>query len=406
MIANLAWRNLWRQKTRTLLSIGSIAFTAALLVFVLSFQLGVYAQMKATVLKLFDGYAQLQAHGYSNDPDLKKTIEHPLSLVTEARNIDGVSALAPRINTFAILANGERSYGAAVIGVDPTSEPVVSTLPATVREGRYLVATDSDTAVIGDILARNLRLTVGQKVTLLGATWDGSVAADVLRVIGIFHSGLPEIDRQMLEMPLSRAQATFGLGDRANTVAVVGPTLSDVNGALPALKQVADRHRADLADWSALEPSLSDSITLKYMTSAALYATLVIITVFIILNTLLMSVLERTREFGMLMALGMRPTVIGRMVWLELISLALIGNAIGLLIGGAVSLYFMRHGIGLPGLGKVLAQFGLPDRLYPALDIVSASIGPGAIMIGVCLAGLVPYLHVQRLEAASAMRAT
>ena len=311
VIAALAWRNLWRQPQRTLLSIASIAFTSALLVFMLSFQVGVYAVMKTNLLRIFDGFAQAQAFGYLADPDMHRTIAAPERLAAGLRRIDGVDAASPRIVTFALLANNGRSLGAGVIGVDPVNEPRVSTLPATVRRGRYLVATDSGAAVIGDGLARDLGLGVGGRITLLGSSLDGSVAADVLDVVGIFHSGLGDLDRQVMEIPLAHAQDIFGLGDRANVVAMAGPTLSGVDNSLPRLRRLARRQGIAIADWTALEPSLEDSITLKIVTSGLMYATLVAVVVFIILNTLLMSVLERTREFGMLLALGMRPRLRG-----------------------------------------------------------------------------------------------
>lgn len=406
MIPALAWRNLWRRPQRTVLSLISIAIVAALLVFMLSFQLGVYSTMKESTLRIFDGYAQFQPQGYAADPSLDRAIAHPEMLSRAATQIDGVTTAAPRVNGFAILANGERSYGAAVVGVDPVRERQISSIAATIRDGRYLASDDRDTAVLGDLLAHNLKLAVGEKVTLLGAARDGSVAADVLRVAGIFHSGVPEFDRTILEMPLSRAQNTFAMGDRANTVALSGPSLADVNTALPELHSLA-RHRAiTVLDWGEMEPAMRDMLTLKIATSMLFYVTLVAVVAFIILNTLLMSVLERTREFGVLLAMGMRPRMIGQMVWLELLGLALLGCAIGLTIGAGVTLWFEQQGIVYPGLGKLLAQFGLPPKLYPTLTPMSALMGPAAILLTIAVGGIVPFLRVIRLTAASAMRAS
>ncbi len=405
MLAALAWRNLWRRPQRTVLSLLSIAIAAALLVFVLSFQVGVYATMVQSTLRIFDGYAQFQPQGYAADPALDRTIARPERLVHEAIAIDGVAAAAPRVNGFAILANGERSYGAAVIGVDPESEAKISSIAATIRDGRYLEPSDRDAAILGEILARNLKLGVGEKVTVLGTARDGSVAADVLRVAGIFQSGIPEFDRTILEMPLSRAQDTFAMSGRANTIALGGPSLGAVNAAMPALEALGRRHGVAVLDWGAMEPALRDVIVLKVATSMLFYLTLVAVVAFIILNTLLMSVLERTREFGVLLALGMRPGLIGAMVWFELLGLALFGCAIGLAIGAGATLWFEQQGIVYPGLGKLLAQYGLPPRLYPALTWLSALIGPGAILLSIAAGGIVPYLRVARLTAASAMRA-
>jgi ABC-type lipoprotein release transport system permease subunit len=404
MVLALAWRNLWRRPQRTILSLVSIAIVAALLVFMLSFQIGVYQTMKESTLRIFDGFAQLQPSGYAADPAIEHTIAAPRAIAARALTVDGISAAAPRVNGFAILANGARSYGAAVVGVDPDSEAKISSIAYTIQDGRYLAAPDRDAAILGDILARNLRLSVGDKVTLLGAARDGSVAADVLRVKGIYHSGIAELDRSILEMPLARAQETFAMGDRANTIALGGRSLSAVNAALPEIRTVAYGHGLALLDWGDLEPAVRDGIALKYATSMLFYMTLVIVVAFIILNTLLMSVLERSREFGILLAIGMRPSLIGRMVWFELLLLAVLGTAIGFAIGAGATLWLEQVGVVIPGVAKITAQFGLPPRLYPELNGLSGTIGPAAILIAIALGGIVPYLRVARLTAALAMR--
>ena len=405
MLIALAWRNLWRRPQRTVLSLISIALVSGLLVFVLSFQDGVYGQMKETTLRIFDGYAQFQPVGYAADPRLELAISDPSRLAQNAVLLKGVTAAAPRVNGFAVLANGGRSYAAAVVGVDPASEAKISSIADRISAGRYLTAADTDSAVLGDILAKNLGLSVGGKVTLLGQTRDGSVAADILTVAGIYHSGIPELDRTILEMPLARAQDTFGMENEANTIAVGGPSLSDVNAALPKLASLAHRQGVTVRDWQAMEPAMRDTIDLKYATSMVFYVSLVLVVAFIILNTLLMSVLERTREFGMLLALGMRSGQIGTMVWIELLILSLGGCLVGVAVGSAVTAYFQHTGIIYPIDPKLLAQFGVPRRLVPSLTWFSAMTGPAALLAAVVVGGLVPYLRVSRLTPALAMRA-
>jgi putative ABC transport system permease protein len=405
MLAALAWRNLWRRPQRTLLSLLSVAIVSSLLVFVLSFQDGVYGQMKETTLRIFDGYAQLQAPGFADDPTLDRAIAQPEQLAHEAEGVPGVTVAAPRVNGFAILANGPRSYAAIVVGVDPASEARISSIASTIQQGRYLTAGDTNSAILGDLLAKNLGVGVGGKVTMLGSARDGSVAADVLQVAGIYHSGVPDLDRTILEMPFARAQETFQMQDAANTIALSGPSLGSVDHALPVLEALARRTGVSVRDWQDMEPAMRDVIDLKYATSMLFYASLVLVVAFIILNTLLMSVLERTREFGMLLALGMRPAQIGAMVWIELLALALIGCAIGVAIGGAVTLWLQSTGILFPIDPKLLAQFGVPSRLYPSLSPFSALIGPSALVVAIAIGGLVPFMRVLRLTPALAMRA-
>jgi len=242
-------------------------------------------------------------------------------------------------------------------------------------------------------------------VTMLGQARDGSVAADVLRVAGIYHSGIPELDRTILEMPLARAQDAFSMEGAANTIALGGPSLGAVNTALPALAALAHRNDVAVRDWRAMEPAMRDTIDLKYATSMVFYASLVLVVAFIILNTLLMSVLERTREFGMLLALGMRTGQIGAMVWIELALLAGGGCLVGVAIGAAITAWLQHTGIIYPIDPKLLAQFGVPRRLVPALTWFSAAAGPGALLATVFVGGVVPYLRVARLTPAIAMRA-
>ena len=404
MLLALAWRNLWRRPQRTVLSLVSIAIVSGLLVFVLSFQDGVYSTMKETTLRIFDGYAQLQPDGYADDPRLELAISHPDDVARAAEGVGGITAAAPRVNGFAILANGSRSYAAAVVGVDPESEARISTIASRISDGRYLKPGDTNQAILGDVLAKNLDVKVGGRLTMLGSARDGSVAADVLTVAGLYHSGIPDLDRSILEMPLARAQDAFGMEGAVNTIVLGGPSLGAVNQALPALDAIGRRNGVAVRDWQAMEPAMRDAIDLKYATSMLFYASLVVVVAFIILNTLLMSVLERTREFGMLLALGMRSGQIGAMVWIELLGLALLGSAIGVVIGAAVTLWLQHEGIVMPIDPKVMAQFGMPTRLYPALTAFSAFAGPGALLLTILVGGLAPYFRVARLTPAIAMR--
>ena len=405
MLVGLAWRNIWRQKHRTVLSLSSIALAAMSTVFLLSLQLGVYATMKQNVLHLIDGYAQVQPPGYSDDPDLRKIIADPAAVMARLDAVPGVTASAPRGESYAILSFASRSYGAAVVGVDPEREPKVTTLGSALSAGHALAADDSDAVLVGAALARNLKLRPGDRLTMLGAARDGSVAADLLTVKGIFSTGAAALDRQLIEMPLARFQSDFVMGHSANVIAVSGTSLSAVQSHLGELRAAAAQSGLVVRDWADLEPALNDVILLDMSIGLLWYVSVIVIVVFIILNTLLMSVLERTREFGMLMVIGMRPSQIGRMVWLELTFLAGIGAVLGIALGAGLTLWLSEHGILFSGADALFKQWQMPSTLYPQLGWVSALAGPLAISLCIAVAGLVPYARVRRLEPVSAMRA-
>ena len=404
MLLALAWRNLWRHPRRTLLNVISIAFASLVMVFLLSFQLGTYATMKENVLRIMDGFAQVQAAGYRDNPDIKKVIPDPADILQRLENIKGISAVAPRTISFAILSKGEKSVGAAVVGVDPQREVNVSQLNHTIQRGRYLQAGDDAVIVLGSSLARNLGVDVGDQLTLLGEARDGSIAADVLQVVGIFNSGTAEIDRQFSEIPLTRFQSGFAMENAVNSIVLSGATLAAVTHSLQQVRDALADTQLQVYSWKTLQPGLDAAINLDLSTSLLWYISLVIVVVFIILNTLLMSVLERTREFGVLLAIGMRPSSLGRMIWLELGLLALLGLLLGIAIGSGITLLVGHYGLEMPGADAVFAQWGLPGKLFPRLSLLSLSAGPGVMLICILLAGVFPYRRVRRLQPISAMR--
>jgi putative ABC transport system permease protein len=403
MIA-LAWRNLWRQPYRTVLTLLATAFACMVMVFLFALQVGTYTAMKNNSMSLFDGYAQVQVPGYLDDPGIRKSFAGAAALAKKIEAVSGVGVAAPRAQTFALLSKDSHSMAGMIVGVQPDIEPNVSRIAATVRKGRYLRA-DSAEIVLGEVLARNLGVTVGEKVTLLGMARDGSVAADVLRVAGLFSSGLKDLDRQLAEMPLARFEADFSMQGQVNALALSGKSLTGVTAALPAVRRLVEPDKLAVLSWGELEPGLKEAIELDASTSTLWYGALVIVVVAILLNTIFMAVLERTREFGILLAIGMRPEKAGRMVWLEILMMQGLGLALGIALGAAAAGWYGVHGLALPGAEGVFAQWGLPGLMYPRLTPLSLLGGPAVIAVLTALAGLFPYLRLRKLEPVTAMRA-
>lgn len=402
MIA-LAWRNLWRQPHRTILTLLAIAFACMVMVFLLALQVGTYATMQNNTMRLFDGFAQVQTPDYLDDPGIRKSFAASPELIRNISEIPGVDTIAPRAQTYALLTKGQKSLAAMIVGVQPDQEPKVSRIAATMKQGRYVQA-DKGEIVLGDALARNLGVKTGDEITMLGMGRDGSVAADVLHVVGIFSSGTRELDRQVAEMPLTRFQADFAMQGEVNALVLSGKSLNAVTKALPAANDTVAPDKLVVRSWGELLPGLKQAIQLDASTSLLWYAAMIVVVVAILLNTIFMSVLERTREFGILLALGMRPSTAGQMVWLEIILLLLLGLGLGIGLGAAIAGWYAVHGLALPGSEGVFAQWGLPGLMYPALTPFSLFAGPTVIALLTACAGLFPYLRLRKLEPVSAMR--
>jgi putative ABC transport system permease protein len=401
----LAWRNLWRRPRRTVLSIAGLAFASAFLIFMPSLQNGSYRAMINNTLRLYDGYAEIAQPGYRESPDIRKSIANVDSLLRSVRKIDDEGAVAVRASAYALLSSDDRSFGAQVVGVQPTSEPRVSTLPQKIEAGRYLDDGNPAQIVLGATLARNLRVAVGEPVTLLGTGKDGSLAVDSLTVVGTFATGIGDMDRLMAEMPLGRFQDAFSMPGQAHVIVLGGDSLADVAPLLGPLRAVAVPRGLRVLDWRELQPGLWQAILLDASTAALIYVAMVVVVTFTLLNSLLMAVLERTREFGVLMSLGMRPARIGRMVWAETVMLLVLGLSLGIALGYALSAYFARHGIVFGQAQQVFGQFGLPGAMYPQVDVLTLLGGPAVIAVFTLLAGIFPFWRVYRLEPVAAMRA-
>jgi len=406
IILRLAWRNLWRQPRRTWLTTGAMVFSNVLLVFMISLQFGMYGLMVDNGLKAFTGHLQVQAPGFLDDEKMRQTVPDVVALAGDLRRGLDSGRVAARSQAFVLASSEDRSYGIAVLGVEPRFEPVVSSIPGLVSVGRYLEDGDSASIVIGALLARNLRVTVGDELTLLGSGLDGSFAAAVVGVVGIFDSGIAELDRTFAELPIGYFDDVFYMRGAGHRIVINAETID----AVPALEQRVKTllaHREDVVvhDWNALEPGLRQAIQADLSSSFFMYGLLAILVAFSVLNTQLMSVLERTREFGIVMSLGLKPGRLARLVLLETAMMGVLGIILGGMAGAAVTYWFSVHGFSYPGLEEMAVQFNLPGRMYPQVSWLSILIGPLVVFVFTMLAAVYPALRLHWLNPVMAMRA-
>jgi ABC-type lipoprotein release transport system permease subunit len=414
MDAKMAWRNIWRNPRRSILTILAVAFATILLVFMLSWQFGSYETMIRSAVRVHTGHLQVQEKTYNNKKTMRKVVADPDAVARQIASLDGIAAHAYRANAFALVSsesNGRphgRTYGAAVIGIQPGAEARVSTIQHLVRDGAYLHDGDANAALVGKLLAENLHAGPGDELVILGQGRDGSVAATAVTIKGIFSSGEDQFDRNTLLVPLPFFQDVFAMRKAAHEVVILADSLSDVEPIKHGLSRelfVAGFTSLAVLDWQELMPGLVQAIKMDLTGGLIMYVILIIVVAFSIFNTFLMAMFERTREFGVLMAIGTTPGRLARLLVFESISMTTVGITAGILVGGAITLYFQQHGIVIEGASELLSQYGMPERMCPKLSWLSVSIGAGIVLVITGLTALYPAWKIRRLQPVEAMTA-
>jgi len=405
----MAWRNIWRNPRRSILTISAIAFASLLLVFMLSWQFGSYETMIDSAIKIHTGHLQVQAKGYNDKKSIRMVVPDPASIGNILNKIPNVAAYTFRANAFSLISSNERTYGIIVVGINPVREAGVSTLKKLIRQGSYLSEDDTDQALVGDLLAGNLKVSLGDELTVLGQGRDGSVAATVVKVKGIYKSGQDDFDRSSIHIPLKNFQDVYAMRGAVHEVVVLGKSLDDVEEIKKAVtagikKAKADKkHNLTILDWMELMPGLVEAIQMDMYSGFIFYLILIIVVAFSILNTFLMAVFERTREFGVLMAIGTTPERLSKLLLIESMTMTMTGIVIGIIAGSLITWHFQVHGIVISGTSEIMRQFGMPERIYPKLSIISASIGSAAVLVITFLAALYPAIKVRHLRPVEAM---
>ncbi len=404
----MALRNLFRSPIRTMLTISAIAFASLILVFMLSFQLGSYETMVNSSVKIHTGHFQIQAKDYNEKKNMRLVISSPNDIVIKLDKIKQMQAYTFRANGFSLVSSKDRTRGVLVTGIDPAREALVSTIRTLVKQGEYLNSIDRDKAIIGSLLAQHLKVSVNDELTILGQGKDGSFAAGVVTIKGVFSSGIDEFDRSSIQIPLDYFNDVFYMQGSVHEIVCIANSLYDVKDLTTELKDELQKDDKDrnivVLDWKELVPGLVQGIKLDLVSAIIFYIILIVVVAFSILNTFLMAILERTKEFGVMLALGVKPARLLKLVLMESTFMTLAGVVIGGIAGVFVTLWFVTHGINLAGASEILKEYGMSGVVYPKLSMISALAGPGAVLLITMVAALYPAFKVMKLLPAEAIK--
>ena len=402
----LAWRNTLRNPRRSALTIGAIATGLAALIFLWAFIDGVNDQMIENSTRYLSGHLQVHRAGYHEDRTLDLLMaDAPRSVGVLARQ-SGVIAVASRLEGSAILSTGDKSRGVTVVGIDPERERNVTTLYKTVVAGRFLVAGDRDAILLGDAAARALGVGLGGEVALVTQGADGSVGAARFRVRGIFDTRMDMLDGVFVFLPIGAAQQLFSAEGRASSVVARLATRQAAQHVAAQLRPALGAGR-EVLTWQALLPNVVQSVAFHEVTGNVLLLVLFVVVVVGVTNTALMAVMERTREFGVMMAVGTGRSQVMRLVFYEACLLGVLGLAIGAMAGVALVQYFALRGINLGKFGQAMETMqGLTSVIYPLSRLDRTIVVAAIVFATAVLAALFPAWKAASLRPIDAIRGT
>ncbi len=395
----MAWRDLGRNRRRTFFSMLALAFGVALLVFMASFIAGEIRDALNSAIELQSGHLQVRAASYNEDKtslDFADLIENPDALAAQIAARPEVLTATPRLYATGIVAAGETSAGVRIVGIDPAS-PASAPFRDGIVAGQYLTADDRSGLLVGKTLADKVGLAQGDNVNLLVNTSNGDVDQQAFVVRGIYSTGTPGYDETTILMPLAKAQAIARAENHASAIFILLKNQDQTGLMAAALAGPAYQVKTYLQLNTLLVEFENFANPMMYL----FYLIVLGITATVIINTLIMSVFERTREIGILAAMGMRGGRIMAMFFAESSLLAVGGIALGVALGSLLSAYVQRYGFFIGNFGITGVMIG--ERIYTYLtlnDVITLSITALVITL---LAALYPALVAANMEPVEAL---
>lgn len=396
VMARLAWRNLWRNHRRTLIMLLAIGVGVWAMIFMTALMRGMTDQMVLNGLQTLPGEVQIHHPQYRADPSVANVIPMPTGALLQALHSPPIEAWAARVRVPAVIASERDSRGVTLLGVDPASEAALGSAPEQLLAGRFLENEQDRGLVIGASLARRLDTEVGKRVVVLSQDPDNNVADRGMRVVGLYRARLEGTEDQFVYAGRATVQALLGIPGQVSEVAVTGGDYRAVDRWYPALAGIAGESLETL-DWQVLDTflgsmlSVQDGFTLIFMVVVFMALS------FGLVNTLVMAVFERTREIGLMQALGMRPGLILTQVLLESLFLLLLGLVAGNLVAW-LSIVPLQSGIDISAVAQGMEMMGMGTTLYPALEAQDMVMSTVVVVVLGLLASLLPAWRAARLD--------
>lgn len=398
----LAYRNLLRNKRRTVIAGVAIGIGLAALVFTDALMLGMNDHLVHSGTATFLGEGQVHRSGFRETFEVEQVVADLDGVMAKLDTSPIVEASAQRVLAFSMISSPASNEGVTMVGIQPDTERELSQIDDVIVEGEYITGGERE-VVIGSKLAELLEVELGDRVVLTSAeAHTGDLAQELFRVSGIYHFNIKEMDRAMAFVPLVKAQRMLGLGSGVHEIAIKFTDTGYARDRTLPLWNELSAGGNEAIGWPELLPQLSAAMELTDFSLLMVALILFAIVSLGIVNTLFMSLYERMFEFGVLRAVGTRPRAIFRLVLSEAGALSLVSIAIGLVISAVCVAIFMKTGIDYTGIDYAGVTFR--EKIYPVIRLMQFIKYPFWVFVITTFVGLYPALYAARLTPARAMR--
>jgi len=399
----LAWRNIFRNRRRTFLTGLIIGIGLAAMIFVDAYVVGMKDTMISSATSSFLGHAQIHREGFQDSQDADLTIARADQVVERLGEDPAVESFSRRALSYGTISAPADIASVVVYGIEPENEKALSKVDESMVRGSYLEADQEDGALIGEELAERLEAEVGDRIVItVSQAGSGELSQTLFRVQGIFRMHIQEIDEATAFVPLSAAQSMLGIEQGIHEIAV---RFDRTRYATEQGEQFAEEYSrfGNVAEtWPQLVPQIKYVLDMTNISIAITVILVFAMIVFGIINTMFMALYERTFEFGVLRAVGTRPSRLRNLIVLEAGSLALYAAALGIILGAGVTLISSLTGLDLTGVEFAGTTF--TSRIYPVFSLRQFTLYPVLVFGFTCLVSLYPAGHAARMSVAGALQ--
>ena len=399
----LAWRNIWRNKRRTILAALSVIFAIVLAIFTRAMQHGSYDYMIDSAVRMYTGYLQIHGKGYWEERSLENSIEIDDEFLKQIEAIRFVEIAVPRLESYLLVSSKEITKVANVVSTDPEKENQMTKLQQKITSGKYLSQNDEG-LLIGEGLARMLNVKVGDSLILYGQGIYGTTVATMSPVIGIIKFAIPDLNNSFIYLPLIYGQKLFSMENRITTISIMITNPKQISYVLNEIRKIVNDNY-NIMTWEEMMPELVQGIQLDSVSGLIMLFILYLVITFGIFGTIMMMTAERTKEFGVLLAIGVNRSKLVLITTLEAIFISFIGALTGLIVSYPLVLYFHKNPIRFSGeLAEISLKFGV-EPIIPLSNESGIFIAQTLVVLLIALlSSLYPINYIRKLKPIEAIR--